>query len=101
MNEFMHQARLAHPRFADDRQHLTVTLASELLNAADLLQLDVAADEASQSTSGGDLEASSRVANARHLVDLYRSGKALHRHEAKGLHGDVAFGQLEGIGRCH
>ena len=46
MNELMHQARLAHPCFADDRHHLTVTLAGQLLDALKLLQLDVAANEA-------------------------------------------------------
>jgi hypothetical protein len=46
MNELANQARLAHPRFADDRHHLTLTVAGKLLRAAELLQLDVAADEA-------------------------------------------------------
>jgi hypothetical protein len=46
MNELMHQTRLAHARFADDRHHLTVTLAGKLLDAMNLLQLDIAANEA-------------------------------------------------------
>ena len=99
MNELVHQARLAHARLADDRHHLTVTVAGKLLRAAELLQLDVAADEARQAASGGGLEASSRGAGARHLVDFHRIGEPLHRHGAEGLHLDVAFRQSEGVGR--
>src|SRR5215831_5825263 len=47
MNELVHQTRFAHPRLADDRHHLTLTVAGKLLRAAELLQFDVAADEAS------------------------------------------------------
>ena len=59
--------------------------AGELLRAAKLLQLEVAADEARQATSGGGLEARSCGAGARHLVDLHRLGEALHRHRAERL----------------
>ena len=100
MKEFAHQARLAHPRFADDRHHLAVTLAGKLLRAAKLLQLDIAANEARQTTFRGDLKASPRVAGTRYFVDLYRIGDPLHRHRAEGLHRDVAFRQLEGVGGC-
>ena len=100
MNELVHQTRLAYPRFADDRHHLTVTVACELLGAAELRQLDIAADKARQAASGGGLEAGSRGTGARHLVDLHRIGEPLHRHGAEGLHGDVAFRQFEGVGRC-
>ena len=100
MDEFVHQARLAHPRFADDRRHLTTTLAGKLLRAVQLLQLEVAADEARQATPGGGLEPCSRGAGARHLVNRYRIGESLDRHRAEGLHGDVAFRLLHSVGRC-
>ena len=97
MNEFAHQARLAHPCFTDDRHHLTATVAGKLLGAAELLQFDIAADEARQATTGRGLEASPRGAGARHLIDFHRIGDPLHRYGAKRLHGDVAFRQL---GEC-
>ena len=46
VDELVDQARLAHPRLADERRHLTVTVTRELLGAAKLFQLGVAADEA-------------------------------------------------------
>src|SRR5215475_13062534 len=46
MNELANQARLTHPRFADECHHLTLTADGKLLRAAELFQLDVAADEA-------------------------------------------------------
>ena len=64
-----------------------------------LLQLHIARHEARQATFGGHLESRSRLAGARHLIDLHRIGEALYRHGAEGLHGDVAFRQLESIGR--
>ena len=57
MNELVHQARLADAGLADDRHHLAVTLLGKLLGAVQLLQLDVAADEARQAASGGGLQA--------------------------------------------
>jgi hypothetical protein len=36
-NELVHQARLADPRFADDRYHLTMTPLGKMLHAAELL----------------------------------------------------------------
>src|SRR5215218_1728546 len=60
MNEFAHQARLAHPCFTNDRHHLTATVARKLLRAAELFQLDITADEARQATTGRGLEASAR-----------------------------------------
>src|SRR5262249_11486453 len=100
MNELVHQARLTHPRFADDRNHLSKTLAGEMLRATKLLQLDVAADEARQATPGGGLEACSRGASARHLIDRYRVSEPLHRHRAEELHCELAFRQLHRIGGC-
>ncbi len=55
VGELVDEARLAHPRLPDDGRHLTVTGAGELLHAAKLLQLGVAADEARQPTPGGRL----------------------------------------------
>ena len=88
----MHQARLPHSRFADDRDHLTATVAGKPLRAEELVELDAAADEARQAAPGSGLESSSRGTGARHLVDLYRIGEPLYRHRAEGLHGEVAFG---------
>ena len=99
MNEFVHQARLAHARLADDRHYLTAASARKLQRKAELLQLDAAADKARQAPSGGGVEASSRRAGPGHLVNLYWIGEPLYRHEAEGLRDDIAFRQLEGVGR--
>ena len=48
VSELVDQARLAHARLADDRHHLAVAVSRELLGAAQLLQLGVAADEPRQ-----------------------------------------------------
>src|SRR5499427_2382707 len=45
MNELANRARLAHPRFADECYHLTLTADGKLLDAAKLLQFYVASDE--------------------------------------------------------
>src|SRR5205807_7804422 len=91
VGEVVDEARLAHPGLADDRHQLTVTGAGQLLRAAEMLQLGVAADEPRQAAPGGRLEASPRRACPRHLVTLPRVGEALDRHGAECLHGDVAF----------
>ena len=52
VGELVDQARLAHPRFSDDRHHLAVTVARELLGPAELLQLGVATDEPREPASG-------------------------------------------------
>ena len=101
VGELVDEARLAHPRLADDRRHLTVTVAGELLGAAELLQLGVAADEPRQPAPGGRLQAGPRRARPRHLVDLHGVGEPLHRHGAERLHLDVALGQRQRLGRDH
>src|SRR3989442_8284475 len=50
------EARLAHPRLAHDRCHLTVPTARELLGAAELLQLGVATDEARSEEHTSELQ---------------------------------------------
>jgi hypothetical protein len=45
MNELANQTRLAHPRFADECHHLTLTADGKLLGSAKLLQFYVASDE--------------------------------------------------------
>src|SRR2546423_2454550 len=97
MNKLVDQARLAHSRFAHDRHDLTAAAARNVLRAAELLNLHVAADEARQATFGGDLKASSRVAGARQLIDLQWMGHSLHRQQAEWFHADVAFRQAERI----
>src|SRR4029453_4616541 len=57
VRELVDQARLAYAGLADERRHLPVTVAGELLGAAELLQLGVAADEAGQAAPGGHLQA--------------------------------------------
>jgi hypothetical protein len=52
VGELEDEPRLAHPRLADDRRHLPVTVSGELLGVAELLQLRVAADEARQPAPG-------------------------------------------------
>jgi hypothetical protein len=99
MEKLVHQSRLAHPGFADDRHHLTATVAGKPLRAEKLLQLDVAADEARQAAPGSGLKASSRGPGARHLIDWYRIGESLNRHRTEGLRGDVALRQSERV-RC-
>jgi hypothetical protein len=101
VGELVDEARLAHPRLADDRHHLTVTVARELLRAAELLQLGVAADKPRQPTPGGRLQTGPRRARPRHLVDLHRFREPLHRHGAKRFHRDVALGQSQRPGRDH
>src|SRR2546429_620265 len=73
-NDRPHQARLADPRFADDRHHLASTTAGKVQHAAELLKLDLAPYEARQPPSSGDLEASPRRAGAGHFIDLQRPG---------------------------
>jgi hypothetical protein len=99
-NDLAHQARFAYPRFANNRYNLTPAIGGELLGTAKLLQLDVAADEARQATSGSGLQASSRSTNARHFVDLYWIFEPFYRHRTDGFHGNVALHQSEGFGRC-
>src|SRR5262249_58054560 len=45
MNELANQARLTHPRFADECHHLPLTADGKLLDAAKLLQFSLASDE--------------------------------------------------------
>ena len=101
MGELVDEARLAHPRLADDRCHLAVTGASELLSAAELLELSVAADEPRQPAPGGRLQAGPRRSRSRHLVDLDRSREPFQRHWAERLHLDIALDQHERIGHDH
>src|SRR5439155_5841522 len=48
VGELVDQTRLAHACFADNRRHLPVTVAGELLRSVELLQLGVPADESRQ-----------------------------------------------------
>src|SRR6516162_5121649 len=98
MEKLVHQTRLPHPRFADDRHHLTAAVSGKLLCGVELMELDVPANEAPQAAAGSGLEASSRGTGARYLVDLHRISEPLDRHGAKGLDGDVPFGQSDSVG---
>ena len=55
MEKLVHQARLPHSRFTDDRHHLAATVVGELLRAEELIELGVATDEARQATPGSSL----------------------------------------------
>jgi len=55
--KLVNEAGLAHAGLTDDRHHLPVTVACELLSPAKLLQFPVAADEAHQAASRGRLQA--------------------------------------------
>jgi len=55
VGQLVDEPRLAHPRLADDRRHLPVPVACELLSAAELFHLGIAADEPRQSAAGGHL----------------------------------------------
>ena len=91
VGQLVDEARLAHPRLADDRHHLAVPVSGDLLGAAELLQLGVAADEARQPATGGRLQAGARRACPRHLVDLHCVGEPLHRHGAERFDLDVTL----------
>ena len=95
VGELVDEARLAHARLGDERHDLAVTATGELLGAAELLQLGVAADEPRQTPTGDGLEPGPRRAGTRHFVDFHRVGEPLHRHGAERLHGDEAFRQRQ------
>src|SRR5258707_12139217 len=99
VGELVEKARLADPRLADNRRHLPTAVASELLGAAELLHLGIAADEASQPAPGGCLQTSAYRARARHLVDLHRLGQPLYRARAERLDRNVALGARQRPGR--
>src|SRR5215831_6998099 len=93
VGELVDQARLAHPRLADDCRDLAVTVRGQLLSMAELLQFGVATDEAGQPAAGSSLETCPRRAGAYHLVDLYGVGEAFDGHGAERLHFDIALRQ--------
>src|SRR4029450_12499178 len=98
VGELVDESRLAHPRLADDRRYLAVTVARELLSVAKLLQLGVAADEARQPAPGAGLQAGPRRACPCHLVDLDSVGEPLDRHRAERSDLDEALGQVQRLG---
>ena len=91
VGELVDEARLAHPGLGNERHNLTMTVAGELLDAAELLKFGIAADEPRQPASGDRLEPGPRRACPCHFVDIHRVGEPLHRHRAERLHGDEAF----------
>src|SRR5258705_6485926 len=96
MGKLVDETRLPPARLADYRHDLTVTIAGELLGAAELLHLLVAADEPRQPAPGAGLETGPRRARPRHLVDLNGVGKPLDRHGTERLDRDEAFDELQG-----
>src|SRR5262249_39249422 len=83
VGELVDETRFTRAGLADDRGHLPVTAASELLGAAELLKLGIATDEPSQPLPGGRLQAGPRRAGTHHFVDLYGTGEAPPRDKAQ------------------
>jgi hypothetical protein len=101
VDELVDEAGLAHARLADHRRHLPMTVAGELLGAAELLQLGGAAGEARKPAPGGRLQPGPREPRPCHLVNVHRVGEPPDRHGAKRLHLDVALDQRQRSGRDH
>ena len=95
VGELVDEARLAHTGLSNERHNLTMTVAGELLDAAELLKFGIATDEPRQPASGARLESGPRRACPCHFVDIHRVGEPLHRHRAERLHGDEAFHHLQ------
>ena len=70
MRELVDQARFAHAGLANERHDLAVTVTGELLCAAELLELTLAAHEAGKPATGDGLEPGPHRADACHLVAL-------------------------------
>src|SRR5207245_6649316 len=92
-------ALLAPPRLTDDRRLLAMPGSCELLGAAELFQLGIAAHESRQPAPGGRLQAGPRRARPGHLVNLDWRAQPLDVDRAEGLDLDKAFGESECVGR--
>ena len=99
VGELPEEAGLADAGLADDGHDLAVPGAGALQGLAELLQLRVAPDEAREAAGGGRLQPRAHGPGADDLEDLDRGVQALDRPRAEGLHLDVAFGQIQRLGR--
>ena len=89
------KARLADPGFPDHGDDLAASALRLLGSAAELLDLGVTSDEASQAACAPRLQPSSRVGGAEQLEGLDRFCDAPDRDRAERLHVDVSLRQRE------
>ncbi len=96
--DLVDQAGFASPRFAHNRHHAAVARLDAVECAAQLCDLDVAADEATQSLRLAHLEPGAQRPDVDELVDVERAAQPLDRHQTHRLDDDVALGQAERLG---
>ena len=99
VGELPEEARLAYTGLADDGHDLAVPDAGTIQGLAELLHLRVASDEAREATGGGRLQPRAHGPGADDLEELDRGVQALDRPLTQGLHHDVPFRQIQGLGR--
>jgi hypothetical protein len=99
VGELVDETRLAHAGLADDRCHLPVTGAGELLGATELLQFGVAANEPRQATAGGRLQTGARRTGPGDLIDFDGLAQPLDVDGAERLDLDEPLGESERVGR--
>src|SRR5262249_56828044 len=91
-------APLPPPWSAHHRHDLARPLARLLETGAELLQLDVAADEACEPSRGRGLKPRAGGTNARQLVGLDRVGETFDRERTERLNVDPPFGEAQSVG---
>ena len=96
--ELVDEARLSHPGLANDGRHLAMPLRGELLCAPELLQLIVAADEASEPTPRGRLQTGPHGSTPDHLEHLHRLAQSLDVDRAERLDLYEALGEPQRVG---
>src|SRR6516165_4167098 len=87
MDEFVDEARLAHPWLPDDGYHLAMPCTSPLQGLLQALQLVLPSHEAREPP---------RRAGPRQLEDLYWLGQALDGKLPQGVDLDEPLGKAEG-----
>lgn len=95
VSELVHEAGLAHAGLPHDGHELTTALARESERPADVLNLDVAADEARQPAGSGDMEPASLSAGSGERVDFDGLEQALDCDRPAGGDLNVAFNELQ------
>jgi len=90
------EPRFAHPRLADNGDHLPLAGRSLAQHPAQVLDLGVAADEAREAPERRGLQARARLARPRQLEDLDRLREPLHGDGPKRPHLDVALSEPQG-----
>jgi hypothetical protein len=99
VGELPEETRLADTWLADDGHDLAVPCTGPLQGLAELLQLRVAPDEAGEAPGGGRLQPRAHGPGTDDLEDLDRGVQALDRSLPQGLHHNVAFRQIQRLGR--